>query len=89
MTINTEYNIEDKFFHIKDSKITERRIKRINVTAYIPTIEKRKTSITITYKSTNMNGCNEMDTRDKVMYRTKQEAGDAWMKEQGLKGSKE
>ena len=30
MTINTDYNINDKFFHIENSRIIERKVNRIS-----------------------------------------------------------
>jgi len=89
MTINTDYDIGDEFFHINNSKIIKRRVKRVKIEIYRPSNNSQKNIVTsINYISTDLNGCSELQVKSKSMYRTKQEAGDAWMKEQGLKGSK-
>lgn len=89
MRINTDYEIGDCFFHIGNSKIIERRIKKLKIEVYRPSNNSQKNIVTsINYVSTDLMGSSELQVKTESMYRTKQEAGDAWMKEQGLKGSK-
>ena len=69
MTIGTKYNIGDTVYKIDGSTIMEHQITSMKIE-----VCNKEVVININY-----NG-----TRENELYPTKQEAGEAWMKQNGL-----
>lgn len=87
MQIETKFNVNDELWIIKRGELNKVVIAQISVniygTAYNP---KMNGAIDIVYHVRNIERPSETDSiKELKLYTTKQEAGEAWMKSQGLK----
>lgn len=89
MKIETKFSVNDKVWIIaNDGSLKETVISSISITVYGKTYNPNMDGV-IEYqyslRDPNKSGFSHCEKFVEKMYKTKQEAGEAWMKSQGLK----
>lgn len=86
MELETKYNVNDKLWIIKKGQLNKVVIAQISLNIYgIAYNPKMNGAIDIVYHVRNIERPSETDSlKELELYTTKQKAGEAWMKSQGL-----